>query len=104
LEALVNLMESSGYDARGYGSARGLLEAGIVDVDCVISDIDMAPMDGLALQAQLGKDRPDLPVILITASHVPGHVGGSALNNRGFFQKPVDPFALIKAVSDAVKK
>lgn len=103
LESLENLLESSGYEVRGFSSARAFLEGGeVFEVDCVISDISMQPMDGVELQTQLGKDRPHLPVILITARHELGHAGASAANNRGFFQKPVDPFALLKAVSDAV--
>jgi FixJ family two-component response regulator len=105
LESLENLLQSSGYDVRGYSSARSFLESGaVLEVDCVISDISMPQMDGLELQTQLGKDRPLLPVILITARYEVGHVGGLAANNRGVFQKPVDPFALLKSVSDAIGK
>jgi FixJ family two-component response regulator len=104
LESLEKLMESAGYEARGYSSAAALLQSGAVsDIDCVISDIGMPEMDGIELQSRLAHDRPELPVILITArADAAGHKSELKAKTYGFFQKPVDPFALLKAVSDAL--
>ena len=104
LESLENLLESCGYGVRGFSSAAAFLEADVLTaIDCLVSDISMPLMDGIALQERVAKDRPELPVILITARHDLSHSGAAAANNRGFFQKPVDPFALLEAVAAALR-
>jgi FixJ family two-component response regulator len=104
LESLENLFESCGYDVHGFNSAAAFIAADVhVPAACLISDISMPIMDGIALQDRMAVMRPELPVILITARHDLSHSSAAATNNRGFFQKPVDPFALLKAVAAALK-
>jgi FixJ family two-component response regulator len=104
LESLENLFESCGYEVRGFHSAAAFIDADArAPAQCLISDISMPVMDGIALQERMAVARPELPVILITARHDLSHSSAAAPNNQGFFQKPVDPYALLKAVADALK-
>ncbi|TIX37521.1 MAG: response regulator transcription factor, partial [Mesorhizobium sp.] len=41
LESLQDLLESAGYSARSFSSARSLLESGLTKVDAIITDISM---------------------------------------------------------------
>ncbi len=56
----------------------------------------------MALQHELGKLRPELPVILITGRNGWGNVKIDAPNNRGFFRKPFDSQKLLDAVAAAL--
>src|SRR5438093_7553744 len=104
LESLKNLLESADYAVRSFASAAALLESGcLAEIDCLISDIDMPAMDGFELMRVVHRDRPELPVILIT-----GHpemldrwprVGSSQYRS---FKKPFNGQELLTAVSDAL--
>ncbi len=67
-EMLVSLLEEEGIRARPAGNADEALEATRdTDFDAVVSDIRMPGRDGIALLAELRQERPDTPVILMTA-------------------------------------
>jgi FixJ family two-component response regulator len=103
LESLDNLLQSYGYAVRVYGSPLDFLNAEILfDIDCLISDVGMPGMDGFALQFRVGKDRPQLPVILITGRHDLPDTGVVAANNRGVLHKPYSSSALLEAVAAAL--
>lgn len=57
--------------------------------DLLLSDIRMPVIDGLALALQVGRDRPDLPILLMTAyaEHRDQAYGLDALI-KGVIQKP----------------
>ncbi len=104
LESLKNLLESHGYRVFPYSSADAFLEDDVLfEVDCLISDVSMAVMDGFELQKRVGEDRPELPVILITARPDVNVSNIASVNNWGFFQKPFDSDALVQAVSSAIR-
>ena len=69
LQSLESLLESVGYIVRLFASAEALLASDSVSLTiCVISDIGMPGMNGIALKALLLQRYPDLPVILITGN------------------------------------
>ena len=104
LESLENLFESAGYGVRMFSSARALIDAGLSEIDCLITDIGMPAMDGFELHDVVKKARPDLPVFLITGRHEIGdQQRASAKNINGFFRKPFDGPALLAAVGDAFR-
>jgi FixJ family two-component response regulator len=104
LESLENLFESAGYVARMFSSAKALIDAGLSDIDCVITDIGMPAIDGFALHDLVKTARPDLPVFLITGRHEIGdQQRASAKDIRGFFRKPFDGPALLAAVDEALR-
>ena len=104
LESLENLFESAGYGVRKFSSAKSLIDAGLSDVGCLITDIGMPAVDGFELHDLVRKVRPDLPVFLITGRDVAGDQQRALGNGvTGFFRKPFDGPAMLQAV-DAVLK
>lgn len=102
LESLENLLESAGYGVRTFGSAKALIDVGLSDIDCLITDISMPVMDGFELHDIVKKVRPDLPVFLITGRHeIRDQQRARAKDVSGFFRKPFDGRALLTAVGDA---
>jgi FixJ family two-component response regulator len=104
LESLEDLFESASYVVRRFSSAGALIDAGLCDIDCLITDIGMPVMDGFELNDLVKKARPDLPVFLITGRHeTTDEERASAKDIGGFFRKPVDGSALLAAVRNALR-
>lgn len=101
LESLEDLLESAGYTACSFSSARLLLINGLAGLDVLITDIGMSGMNGLELRDLVRKVRPDLPVFLITGRHEIADQG-RAQGISGFFRKPFDSQALLAAIGDAL--
>ena len=103
LESLENLFESAGYGVRKFSSAKALIDDGLSDIGCLISDIGMPAVDGFELHDLVKKVRPDLPVFLITGRDVAGDQRRALVNGiSGFFRKPFDGPALLAAVGNAL--
>src|SRR5450432_4227427 len=64
-EAVAGALRDLGYDAAGCPDARSARTHS--DVDIVVTDIRMPGVSGLELCAEIAGNRPDLPVILMTA-------------------------------------
>jgi FixJ family two-component response regulator len=104
LEAIGNLLESAGYVVSRFESAEAFLMAIHATLfACVISDIGLPGMSGCALQAEVGRMSPLLPVILITGRDDVGNEGALAANNRGLFRKPFDGEQLLSALAAALE-
>lgn len=71
---------------------------------CVVSDVRMPGMDGLALLESLQtKTKTPLPVILITGhGDVPMAVKAMKLGARDFLEKPFEPDTLLEAIDQAL--
>ena len=104
LESLGELFESSGYVVRAYPSAKTLIDAGLSNVDCLISDIGMPAIDGFELHGLVKSVRPDLPVFLMTGRDVMGDQQRAVVQGvSGFFRKPFDGPALLAAIDNALR-
>ncbi|MBI1198576.1 MAG: response regulator [Phenylobacterium sp.] len=104
LESLENLFESAGYVVRTFASAHALLEAGLNDLDCLITDIGMPGMDGFQLREAVGRTHPKMPVFLVTGRHEigaqrPAEVAASS----GLFRKPIDGRLLLAAIEQTLE-
>ena len=103
-DSLRALLESSGFEVRAFDSAKALLAASNLNTGaCVIADIRMPDMDGLALQEELTRRQVGLPVIIVT-----GH-GDVALAVRAmkagavdFIEKPFDEQAMLDSLGRAL--
>lgn len=103
LESLEDLLESAGYAARTFSSARMFLVNGLSGFDALITDIGMPEMDGFELRDLVKKERPALPVFMITGRHEIADQG-RAQGISGFFRKPFDGQVLLAAIGDALPK
>ena len=104
-DSVQSVLESAGYEAEMFASAEALLDAGAVArARCVIVDVRLPGMDGLALQRRIRRDRPALPVIVVTA-HDDDDTRRQALAGGAvaFMVKPFDAVELIERVAAAVK-
>ena len=103
LESLANLLESAGYSVCVFSSPGSLLAAGdLSHIDCLITDIRMPIMDGLALEQLMHRVFPEMPVILITARDIPAEAIANRPGIRGCFHKPFDAQQFLAAVASAV--
>jgi FixJ family two-component response regulator len=103
LESLEDLLESAGYAARSFSSARALLVSGLSGLDVLITDIGMPGMDGFELGDLVKKVRPDLPVFLITGRHEIADADRTQVFSE-CFRKPFDAKVMLAAIGNALRK
>ncbi len=98
--SLENYLRSAGVDVRAFGSAeRFLASAERLTADCLITDLHMPGMDGLALQQELNRSGRTFPVIVMTAFPTQDAERRSVdLGAAAFLSKPVDPDLLLERV------
>jgi len=71
------------------------------DLALVLCDLHMQPRDGFDLLAQVRRERPDLPVVLMSAFPPPGTAERSkASGAAGFLAKPFDAEVLQELLAD----
>jgi FixJ family two-component response regulator len=103
--ALVDLLGSLGYGARGYASADEFVaKGGELFCDCVVTDIHMPGMSGIDLKLQLSARGSKLPVIMITARSDAG-LESRALASGAvcLLRKPFESAALTHCLEKALK-
>ncbi|GAA5161719.1 response regulator transcription factor [Viridibacterium curvum] len=102
-DALSLLLAVRGYRTAVFASAEGFLQAWKSSwTGCLLIDLRMPGMDGLALQTHLNELECLLPIIVITG-HGDASVARQAFkaNAHDFFEKPIDDEALIAAINEA---
>lgn len=103
-ESLRNLMESAGYAPEVFPSGEDFLQSGILaSASCLITDARMPGMDGIELQRRVRLERPNLPVIFISA-HNDKETRQRALKGGAidFLYKPFDGANLLETIYRAV--
>jgi len=66
--ALVRTLRLEGFDVTGYASVEALLAAGVPERDaCLVLDVNMPGIDGIAFKRTLVEAGRDLPTVFITA-------------------------------------
>jgi|SRR5258708_3616266 len=103
-DSLRALLESAGFAVKDFESGRKLLaDPALVDAGCLIADIRMPDMDGLALQEELAARKIGLPVIIITGhGDVPLAVRAMKAGAVDFIEKPFDDELLLASVRRAL--
>ncbi|MCK9285136.1 MAG: sigma-54 dependent transcriptional regulator [Rhodocyclaceae bacterium] len=99
-DALLITLETAGHRVVGASGGPDALDLiAQQDFNMVVSDLRMAPMDGLALLAEIRSRRPALPVLLMTAF---GDVDKAVAAMRGgacdFMLKPFEPRDLLTQI------
>jgi two-component system response regulator FixJ len=104
LDSLKSLLESAKYSVRDFNSAKQLLaDAALEQASCVIADIRMPDMDGLALQEEIVGRKIGLPVIIVTGhGDVPLAVRAMKAGALDFIEKPFDDEQMLDSVGRAV--
>ena len=84
-------------------TALDILHGGDTAVDALVSDVVMPGMSGPELVARARRERPDLPVLLLSgfaADEFPDVVAAEGDPRQAFLQKPYSPEALAIALED----
>ena len=104
-ESLKSLVESAGYAAATYSSAEEFLQSGaLAGAACLVTDVRMPGMNGIELQRRIRLERPELPVIFISA-HQDDEARERALDEGAirFLYKPFDGAELLRTIEAALK-
>ncbi|MFQ3220024.1 MAG: two-component system response regulator FixJ [Paraglaciecola sp.] len=105
-ESLVWLLESAGHQVGAFGSGEEFLAACSDSYisGCLLLDVRMTGMSGLALQQELNQRSIKLPVIIITG-HADVGMAVQAMKNQAvdFIEKPFDDEALLDLVASLLK-
>lgn len=106
LKALGRLLASAGYTVQGYTSAREFLDSGDAGTPgCLVLDLAMPEMGGMALQQELAQRDSHLPVIFLTGQgDIATGVQAMKLGAADFLTKPVDGERLLAAVAAAFER
>jgi FixJ family two-component response regulator len=104
--SIQSVLESAGYEAVLFASAEAFLESGVLrQAACLLADVRLPGMDGLALQRRIRGARPELPIIFITA-HDDEHIRQQALRDGAVdvLVKPFDAAQLLDNIDGVTPK
>lgn len=105
-DALKNLMRAARLNVEAFASAEDFLGSDhSCETACLILDVTLPGMSGFELQDRLRVERPDIPVVFITA-HSDDLSRERALRNGAvdFLSKPVRREPLFKAIRTAIDR
>jgi two-component system response regulator FixJ len=99
------LLEASGFVVRVFDSARGLLAASPGGLGCVLTDVRMPDIDGLALLHRLREQGNRLPVIVMTGQgDIAIAVQAMKAGAVDFLEKPFSDESLFEAIAGALEQ
>lgn len=106
LKALSRLLRAAGFEVAPFDSAQAFLDSGASDAaGCLVLDLAMPGMDGMALQQALIGRASALPVIFLTGrGDIATGVRAMKAGAADFLTKPVDAEQLIGAVTEAIER
>lgn len=104
--AIEELLRSVGLDAAGFGSARELLESGLIErSSCLILDVRMPGASGLDLQQQLSAAGIVKPIIFVTGyGDISMSVQAMKAGAVDFLTKPFREQTLLDAVRFGIER
>ena len=104
--SLERLLDTAGFRVVSYESSSAFLEAARgLSAGCVLLDIQMPEVDGLAVQARLNRLGVPLPVIVMTAhGDVARAVQAMKAGAVDFLEKPFDDETLLNGIEAALAK
>ena len=100
------LLEAAGYNAIGFPNTEKFLHAcTIITLGCIIFDMDMSDIDGLALQGELIRRGYLLPIIFLSGhGSIPVAVCAIKAGAVDFLTKPPDETILLSRVHEAMER
>jgi FixJ family two-component response regulator len=104
VEAMVSLIQSAGYKAKGFRSAEDFLQSRqLLNTACLILDVRMPSMGGFELQRRLAAGNYRIPIIFITAYDSDNvHIRAFEAGAAGLLYKPFCQESLFQAVRSAL--
>jgi two-component system response regulator FixJ len=105
-KAIALSLGQAGLKVKDYGSARTFLEEyQEAEAGCLVLDLRMPDMDGLALQQILNDKDSDIPVIFISGDgDIPTSVNAIKRGAVDFLEKPFTREVLLNRVEEALEK
>jgi FixJ family two-component response regulator len=106
LKALTRLLRAEGFQVQGFSSAREFLalthQPGPA---CLVLDVAMPDIDGLAVQERLRQGGTELPIIFLTGhGDIPMSVRAIKAGAENFLTKPVNAAELLPAIRAALQR
>jgi FixJ family two-component response regulator len=104
---LGRLLRAAGYAVEAFDSAETFLARGQRgdQLACLVLDVHMPGLDGLALQAQLSARQASLPIVFLTGvGDIPMSVAAMKQGACDFLTKPVDETVLLAAIRQALAR
>lgn len=104
--SLGRMIRASGWQAEVFAAAPGFLaHPRVMAPSCLILDVGLPGLSGLELQKRLAVERPDLPLIVITAyGDVHMSVQAMKAGAAEFLLKPVGDEVLRSAIGSALER
>jgi two-component system response regulator FixJ len=104
-DSLRLLLAASDFTVETYDSAITFLAQAHAPNACLVTDVRMPGMDGLALQEELARRKDSLPVIVMTGhGDVPLAVKAMRAGAIDFLEKPFEEDALVTSVRRALER
>jgi FixJ family two-component response regulator len=105
LRSLDRLLRSAGWTTATYASSHEFLRRRDPGAPgCLVLDVSMPGLDGLALQKQLADNGLPLPIVFLTGNgDLPMSVRAMRAGALNFLSKPVDDEVLLASVAEAVE-
>ena len=104
-DSLRMLLEAASFSVRTFDSASALLAANPTGRGCVLTDVRMPDIDGLALLRRLRDQGSRLPVIVMTGEgDIAIAVQAMKAGAVDFLEKPFDDEALFEAIRRALEQ
>jgi FixJ family two-component response regulator len=105
LRALARVLGEAGWQVETFESAEAFLARGEREAGrCLVLDVTMPGLDGLALQRRLSEEGLAMPIIFLTGQgDIPMSVQAIKAGATDFLTKPVSSQALVSAVRAAIE-
>ena len=104
--AIGEMLSVFGFTVQTFDSARRFLDqVQPARAGCVVADVRMPEMDGIALVTEMARRQIAIPAILISGhADVPMAVAGIKAGAEDFIEKPVDDAMLVAAINRALSR
>lgn len=105
-EGLESLLRAEGFRVKTYASAGEFLDQPVIDSPaCLVLDLQMPDLDGLALQNALNAASNPIPILFLTGhGDVPSSVRAMKAGAVEFFTKPFPEEEFLAAIRDALAR
>ena len=103
-EGVARLIRSAGLMTKTFASGEEFLATPRPNMpSCLVLDVNLPGLNGLDLQRELAKSRPQVPIIFLTGhGDIPMTVRAVKAGAANFLTKPVDDEALLDAIRHCV--